>query len=319
MINKKDITFVVQGPIRDDTKETLQSIRDNFSDSKIILSTWEDENIIGLEYDSVIFNIDPKGIEIKRDGETIHIENTNRQILSSRKGVLDVKTKYCVKTRTDLIFENDKLINIYLSNKCKYDRDERFNFLDDRVLISSINTPNPNSFLGYVCQFSDWFYFGLTSDLVKIWDQELIERSDYLHTEDNVPDYKYKNGFNFGRFSSEQLISLSFINKYMEVNPSYFRDKNYIQLTDDILLSEFIVAEPNRIGFTFKKYEEYCKIKINIKDVKSYLAFYSVTTNYLRWKLLGERKNKRNSLILNINNLLCKVVAYYLKKKVYKL
>ncbi|HDK8381924.1 TPA: wavE lipopolysaccharide synthesis family protein, partial [Escherichia coli] len=44
MMKSENITFVVQGPVRNETKDTLESIRLNFKEAKIILSTWEGSN-----------------------------------------------------------------------------------------------------------------------------------------------------------------------------------------------------------------------------------------------------------------------------------
>ena len=62
MIDKKDITFVVQGPVSTgefSTKESLQSIREYFPSSQIILSTWEGSNIDNLPFDEVLLSKAP--------------------------------------------------------------------------------------------------------------------------------------------------------------------------------------------------------------------------------------------------------------------
>ncbi|WP_082791857.1 WavE lipopolysaccharide synthesis family protein [Aeromonas enteropelogenes] len=321
-MKKTDITFLVQGPVRERTKEALKSIRYFFPGSRVILSTWDGEDIIGLDYDELVLNDDPGCLNIYRQGQIVSTENTNRQIYSVSNAISLVKTKYCVKTRTDIEFVNDNFLVLYKKNVNKYPRNIDNLKLNQRVLISSINTPNPNCFLQYVCQVSDWFFFGLTEDLRKIWCQELILQSEFYHNEDNIPDREYKNGFLFGRFSSEQLITIGFISKYNEKIPKYFRDKDFINFSNHMLASEFISAEPNRIGFTFRKYQSYCELKFNsIRALKSYIAFYSVTTNYIRWnKICIEFMQKRKPNILYlIHDKLCQVAASYLKKKTYKL
>ncbi|MGR5146680.1 WavE lipopolysaccharide synthesis family protein [Photobacterium alginatilyticum] len=321
-MQSSDITFLVQGPIRERTKESLQSIRKSCPESKIILSTWQGEDISGLEYDDLVLNEDPGSLKIYLDDEVVNNENTNRQILSVSNAISHVKTEYCVKTRTDIEFVNDNFIKLYEDNYLKYSRDSDNTLLKQRVLISSINTPNPSCFLQFVCQVSDWFFFGLTKDLKEIWCQDLITQSDYYHNENNVPDREYKNGFYFGRFSAEQLISLGFLKKHNESLPTYFRDKDFIDFTNRLLSSEFIVAEPNRIGFTFLKYRNYCELNFKkISDVKSYLAFYSVTTNFVRWNQLCSKYDptKRESVKYFIHEKLCMLFSQYLKKKIYKL
>ncbi|RWX56587.1 WavE lipopolysaccharide synthesis family protein [Photobacterium chitinilyticum] len=321
-MRNSDITFLVQGPIRDRTKESLESIRKYCPESRVILSTWQGEDTSGLEYDELVLNEDPGSLKIFLDDDVVNYENTNRQIYSVSNAISHVKTEYCVKTRTDIEFTSDNFITFYKDNYLKYCRDSDNTILKQRVLISSINTPNPNCFLQFVCQVSDWFFFGLTEDLKKIWCQDLISQSDYYHNEDNVPDRKYKNGFYFGRFSSEQLITLGFIKGHHEDLPTYFRDKNFVDFTNRLLSSEFIVAEPNRIGFTFLKYQNYCELNLkNISDLKGFMAFYAVTTNYIRWNQLSRKycEKKRSNIKYIIHEKLCMIASLYLKKKTYKL
>ncbi len=102
MINNADISVVVQGPVqaRDDrpmdegiTYRSLQSIRQYLPGAHIILSTWPDQNLQGLDYDELVICEDP-GPNIYRylaDGTPGKLNN-NRQIVSSREGLKRVKT-----------------------------------------------------------------------------------------------------------------------------------------------------------------------------------------------------------------------------------
>lgn len=317
-----NITFLVQGPVRERTKDALKSIRHFFPGSIIVLSTWKGENISGLDYDKLVLSDDPGPLYIYQKGEIVGQENTNRQILSVVNAIPHVETLYCVKTRTDIEFTNNCFLNLYSDSVEKYPRDKEVSRLKQRVLISSINTPNPNCFLRYVCQISDWFFFGLTEDIKKIWCQKLIPQSEYYHNEDEVPDKAYKNGFLFGRFSSEQIITIGFLRKYSTNLPKYFRDKEFVNYSNRILASEFICAEPIRIGFTFLKYRNYCELKVfDIKAVKSYFAFYSVTTNYVRWNQICTQwlKKENPSIKYILHDRFCQFVAMYIKKRIYKL
>ncbi|CAK2025340.1 Wave lipopolysaccharide synthesis [Vibrio crassostreae] len=321
-MKNSSITFLVQGPIREKTRDSLRSIRTFFPGASIILSTWKGEDISHLDYDELTLNDDPGGLNIFLDGDVVSTENTNRQIQSVSNAISHVTTQYCVKSRTDIEFTNDKFVKFYLENVNKYSRDTSFSNLSQRVLISSINTPNPNCFLQYVCQVSDWFYFGLTEDLKKIWEQELIEQSDFYHNEDNIPDREYKNGFLFGRFSAEQIITRGFLSKHHKVLPKYFRDENFIDFTNRFIASEFISAEPVRIGFTFLKYKDYCAPSFKcLRSLKGYIAFYSLTINYVRWNqiCLEFMEHKKGSVSHRVHEKLCRLIAIYVKKKIYKI
>jgi hypothetical protein len=59
----KELTFVVQGKVQGNTRRCLESIRQFYPQSKIILSTWVGEPFAGLEYDAVVQSEDPGAIE----------------------------------------------------------------------------------------------------------------------------------------------------------------------------------------------------------------------------------------------------------------
>ena len=62
MIETKDIAVVVQGAIdKENTPKCLMSIRKFLPDAEIILSTWEDSDVAGLDYDNLLLNKDPGG------------------------------------------------------------------------------------------------------------------------------------------------------------------------------------------------------------------------------------------------------------------
>ncbi len=100
-IDTKEITFVVQGPVeKKATSLCLQSIRNSFPNSRIVLSTWAGSHTDGLEYDSVVYSEDHGAAVCDLNNVNCNI---NRQILSSKAGLEIVKTKYVAKVRSDLI------------------------------------------------------------------------------------------------------------------------------------------------------------------------------------------------------------------------
>ena len=109
----KDITFVFQGPIineDDATKKSFISVRKYFPDSKIILSTWKNSNFDNLDFDEKIETQDP-GAENYLYKNQKSFNNGNRMILSSYNGLINVKTKFAIKLRTDMYMQSNNLIN----------------------------------------------------------------------------------------------------------------------------------------------------------------------------------------------------------------
>ena len=60
MIDSKDISVVIQGAIDPiETKKCISSIKQYLPGAEIILSTWENSNLEGLEYDHLVLSKDP--------------------------------------------------------------------------------------------------------------------------------------------------------------------------------------------------------------------------------------------------------------------
>ena len=60
MTSKKEITFVLQGPVVEGvTGRSVDNIKELFPESSIILSTWKGENVEGIGVSRVVFNQDP--------------------------------------------------------------------------------------------------------------------------------------------------------------------------------------------------------------------------------------------------------------------
>lgn len=171
----KDISFIVQGPIAgkpDDKPENrhtyraLQSIRRYFPGSTIILSTWKGADVQGLDYDQLIENDDP-GVSVMGD----FTPNCFRQIVSSLNGLKTSKTKYSIKTRPDIIFQNSQILH-YFSEFSELPRNKRYEITQERIL--TLTTINPHRRLKLPYHASDWLFFGLTEDLIDMFDVPLI-------------------------------------------------------------------------------------------------------------------------------------------------
>jgi hypothetical protein len=114
----ENISFVVQGPISHEsipaenafsTREVLMSIRKHYPYSEIILSTWKGSDISDLSYDKIVLNEDPGAFVV--DGIKRPF-NHNRLVISTSSGISVATKDFVVKTRTDILFESDNILNI---------------------------------------------------------------------------------------------------------------------------------------------------------------------------------------------------------------
>lgn len=124
-INTEDITIVVQGAIHPQfTPLCLKSIAKYLPKSKVILSTWKNEESKvekmsgeGILFNQVIFNDDPgmSGYRVRFDVQIDKKipDNTNRQIVSTINGLKAVKTKICNEVEKRLRFNRSWFFKIF--------------------------------------------------------------------------------------------------------------------------------------------------------------------------------------------------------------
>lgn len=211
-IQNKDITFVLQGPIYQEnginlTQKTCQKIRDIFPDSKIIISTWKNQQIQDMDCDRVLENNDPGPVTNNQDLQN----NINRMIVSTVNGLKKVETKYAVRMRTDCYLESDLFIALYASYLAQYDGDAQC--LSQPVLT---NFRIGKMYYGY--NLSDWFSFGKTQDVLNLWDVPHVSKQDGEYFDEIYKPKLFQNLF-LGEFRTrfrlcnEQHVYCSFLEK----------------------------------------------------------------------------------------------------------
>lgn len=256
MIKNKDITVVIQGPIvassdrkMEDgiTTKAILSIRNLLPGSRIILSTWIGQPVDHLDVDQVILNDDPGGniIEYSSSGVAKCV-NENRQIVTSKNGLKQVKTKYAIKLRSDNFIVNDNFKSLFEKYKTRCVKQRLF---EDRVVINSIFTREISRGFPALFHPSDFFYFGKTTDLLKLWDIPLFE--DYVISDGDAKRLPY-TGYPYYRLSCEQRLFLSALkyNFNIDYNLAHLNDRSpSLKATSELTFANnFIIASANEIG-----------------------------------------------------------------------
>lgn len=250
MIESKDISVIVQGAINEYTEKCLLSIKKNFPNAQIILSTWEGSDVVGLNYDDVIFSEDPGAFVI--DDVSCTLNNINRQIVSTKAGLTLAKRKYYLKTRTDIIWGDSKFLKYFGA----YDKEVKPVHFKNRVLICNYYTRNPRV-LPIPFHTSDWIAFGLAEDINLFYDID-------CQAEEEMRWFKTHRKDNFGFYTNllvkyvpEQYICLNFVKKFYSVNCKCFYDatEENMSLTEEILAKNFVVLDYGcEFGIIFPKY-----------------------------------------------------------------
>ncbi|MCF1428883.1 MAG: WavE lipopolysaccharide synthesis family protein [Shewanella sp.] len=251
-----DISVVIHGPVnslpeRDMeqgiTLMAINSVRQHLPGAKIILSTWEGQNVADLDVDEVVLNQDP-GPNIMGyypDG-TPYKENNNRQIVAVKEGLKRVNTSYAVKLRSDNYLLHSGFVGLQQAfpKRC-----EALKLLNERVVVLHRFTKMQTAGRRIVRHLCDLFAYGRTKDLLKMWDIPL--QSDYPYN----PDIKGKSQYAYFPervLSTEQLFCSKWLTK---LNPDS-RMLNFHHDCDESLLREWqlllannlIIAEANNAG-----------------------------------------------------------------------
>lgn len=292
MIKKKDITIVVQGPYFENiTKKVLNNISQKFKSSEIIFSTYKNQKIPNNVKKKffIIYNDIP--LKYKNPVKSEYFYNYYGQIRTSLNGIKKSKKKYVLKVRSDMFFNNTNFLNYF--DKFKYAVNKN-KILSKKIIISSHYTIDPRK-NPLPFHFSDWFFFGLKSDMLKVFNQNYISSENQ-----KVPLWFYKKNkpkffFNnyVSKFRVEQNIIINFLKKYIKLNlkHGYDHNKKNIILTEKILVSNFIVLNPNLISFESIRHP-------NFTDNQELIYFCELITHekwlniYKKYCLISFRTNK---------------------------
>lgn len=239
---KEELSFVVCGKIltrgKLRTADCLASIREFFPMSKIILSTWQDEPVEGLGplYDELVLS-DASSCRPKYSSllDRERPNTGNLQQVSGHAGMSRVKTKWAVKTRTDFILTGDDFFRFYAQWEPALDvRLPDCRIFQRRVLAPWLFTKDPEHTL-VAYQLSDFFQFGLTEDLLLLWDghQEPDEVLDYFARH---PDSGFDNPEHYNHlYNVEQGFFLHVVRDALPVwLPQWYCDPAVEEHLDEI-------------------------------------------------------------------------------------
>lgn len=299
----KDISVVIQGPIfhnidpttgKEWTSLVADSIRHFLPAAEIILSTWKDEDISGIDCDFCVLNDDP-GFTPLHGIDCLNL-NTNRQLVSTYNGIKQATRKYVLKTRTESYLTGRNFIDIFgqFEERC-----DEYHIVQQRIVVSGYANPYITKRPFYM---SDMYFFGLKEDLLNFWNISLVPAEGLTITtktgSGRVPrNAKLHNG-RIGNIpvGSEQYYLKEFINKYLASGHSVPKESLF-RVSDKVIANNFIVMDegdgngilsfkyPNRkrnksnycLASWKILYKKYCEnhYKVAIKDI---IAFYINTT-----------------------------------------
>jgi hypothetical protein len=319
-MENRDITFLLQGPIHNEkykgdlsvTEFVIKSIRENFSGSKILISSWKKSNINNLDYDEIVLYDDPgSDFLIQLDG-SIGPYNLNRQLIGTKNALNHVKTKYCVKTRTDIHFKTNAITKRFKSEN--YKRIELLKIFDEKIV--TLPTINPNRRSKFLFNICDWIFFGLTSDIKKIYSCNPIEFDRYKGNKNINGNY-----FLYNNFQVEQYIWIHLVKEKLDIEYDSIKDykKELIEISEISYVNNFLPFESNVIGI------DWLKAPGSSYSAKAYLSHSGLYTKNEYLKIYKKHIDKKIFIKPKPLEKLAYIIIYNIRwylfdnnKKIYK-
>lgn len=209
MEQERRLSIVVQGPIIRHAKspgqrcieEVLLSHRTCFPRAELILSTWQGEDVDGLDADIIITNPDPGALIFTFQGGITRPSNFNRMTQSALTGLAAASQPFCIKTRTDTLFTSSALAEMALSKPgCDLP-------LESRIHIATWGTKSVATTL-MPFHFSDLVHFGHTHDLLVLWSNRPLTFDEVFWRN------PWRNGrFNWLKLAPEQALFAGFLGR----------------------------------------------------------------------------------------------------------
>ena len=254
-ISSKEICIVVQGAIdKENTPLCLKSIRKYLPGAEVILSTWENSDISGLDFDKLVLSKDPGAILCAPKFN--YYNNINRQLLSTQNGLEECNRKYAMKIRTDNILTKDSFLEYFdkFEKRC-----DEFMLFKKRLIVLALFSRKffgiPNPF-----RICDWVTFGLTEDVKKYYlNIDLVKEPEFSLYFQSRPELIPQNNpspNHYHRYTTEQYYPLNCFQKFFpEIKMDNLGDFNEVNIkqSEIALVNNFIFLDYSQHGIYLKK------------------------------------------------------------------
>jgi hypothetical protein len=289
--------IVVQGPVygkqtepykKRFTQRCLESVRKYLPNAKIILSTWQGEDVSGLDFDVLVQSISiDDGVKFSKTA----IFSLNKQLISTQAGLNACDREYVLKIRSDLILKSANFLKYFDKYNARVDD---YRILKSRVLncslLSRVRLGDKKSFSTH-CPFhpSDWIWFGLTEDIKNIFYIPLDKPSNATYFKRNDVERLSSDVCSDAshRFPPEQYFWLEFLKKngYRFDLPHRIDDKRVF--TNDSMMTvvnNLVILDQYQWSFEMPKYN-FRQHKISFGEWSGLITFYKWKKYYNKFFL----------------------------------
>jgi len=256
-IESAQVSVVVAGPIprtryrgADAIQAVIASVRNHLPRAELILSTWENEDTDGLDYDVVVKQPDPGGFVLQQHNGKRFVNNVNRMIAAIREGVRAAGRPHVMRLRSDCILTNSNSLSLFgtWTIPCG-----DTTFVSERILACTLYSRDPTIYFpkhGYLPHHpSDIFHFGYRRDIEAMWSAPLVtDDSDKWQL---LIDKASGTTYRWYRYAPEQHVWLSFVRRYREVLCDHIAHSHARAASETMQLfaANLVLLSPRQLGF----------------------------------------------------------------------
>ncbi len=308
-----------QGEIGDLLRRAITSIRKYLPDAEIVISTWLTENVDNVSFprrwESI--RMDPrfhgddkdsldskycfatatnlKNIIIVQSEKpapfvecTGDLNNVNRQLLSTKRGIESATRPYVLKFRADHYLSGTEMMQTIVNTSAS-----KYSFLSAPITITNFFIRNPLQFPA-LFHISDLIMFGKREDMLDFWQQPLVEEAKLFMTEkERASIIGNFQGPTIIRHLPEQSLLLGWLAKhelFINLPHRFFTTYALFILWEEILLANFNVLNHEKSGVVFPP-----RFLQNAKTIYSIKALSVIKRTIGKW----QQKLRYMKLLLN--------------------
>lgn len=275
-LDSRDISVVIQGPVFSQTSplapqgithQVLKALRKHLPQATLILSTWKDQLLAGLDADVILQLDDPGTTNFYRKGAKADnlYNNGNRLIYSTQQALAQVKTPYVLKIRSDLLLFHPLFSSFWQQF---HHVDAPWQVLKQRIIgfpiyslkferhaskHTSKHQPRP-------FHVSDWAYFGLTEDVQQLFNCPLMpepETSRWFETRPKPANDLWPD--RLWRYSPEQYIVSNLAERTLGIQLQHGSqaDAEILQASERFIANNFMILDQYQWGLWSLKLKVY--------------------------------------------------------------
>lgn len=281
-IDSSKISVVIQGAVEKVlTLDCIRSIKAHLPESEIILSTWEGTDITPFEgLVKILLSKDPGGKPISTGGA---LNNTNRQIISSLRGIEAATRPYTLKFRTDCRLEGTGFIDIF----SRYpERAEKLRLFQKKLVVPRYASRIETAKRPYLFHPADIAIFGLTKDLRVFFDVPLVSDGEFdwvgTLSDQSAKDLLSERNL-LSRYVPEQHIFLNALNKSgfnIDLPHAAASTSELVSISQLALINNFIVVPESIFGL------KHLKDRLEFQAQTDSITCYSPSQYGYMYKLL---------------------------------